>query len=939
MMNTGNSPGENHERPRQYAAVGYATASAAEMLTRAYVVSEVCQKAGIRSVSPKVHGQLAATGVSILPFRGEDDFFPAVAGTAAAQQLLGGLNTFLENVHSGHMDMFEVLHLDSEDFTWDSIRKGNYDDEGTKDSCQVYVENNSDFSTKNELQNMIRNLFCSYKNNVIQYIQQEGPLAFVNVFDGKFLQDGDNSGIGIRIMLENLRDGKEMQSGAEYDWISPANAANNLSAVRRKIDQVNVLNPLKLAERIPQKTAWKLAFEGQYAAEINKKRREYVFKANNLFDTEFLQPARILRDQIEAFGYVLKSLTAVYDSFADSFSSFSKFQNATEAPNEVNIAALGQTTYNWLRDKADQALATVNAQQTRNALINSFFEDPSKWLDFSQELVRQSAADPSRLELVSEDSPIPARVTFDRFISFQVPQTIDVSIKMLFDELQNSGGQSYVQTAQQIAHSLRAKSQPQINGNVTPNYIVAVYPSALSTEGGQAIATAITAAFAAEFPSPAFSLQIFSSADASAISCYQFAAPFEVYKLNDLAAWEAQYLDTLQRAPHIASTVSKAVATELHCMSPSAVKISANEYRDIKADDELFPAVPWEEYPSLTVPATDPRIPDPITGIISYEGEIRNKIGKIVEECKELGVLYCDKLGNEQYQVHRVYCDQTIQWHPIDVNLYSSYETAFDGAGLLRKGKRLAQEVASQNGKDLGAISKMVRLENGGIFATTAPTEDAAWENAVRVLRAHVPMYCEILKTLKLFRKCSMDIDDINIVLKERLRPAMMYVLLDALFLYQDNAGRWVVKDSERGTPKPLANFAKTMYPYLPKKDKMLIENGLLGYYLFSKLDAALQGTQLENYCKKAIEYRGSLMLDEAYADDLAKGERNAALLISEREGLVEKGAQPDLPTTENDVTVTMKFQRNMANLGLSDDELKKIQLFYARTTLWDTLV
>lgn len=912
VAKTAEAAGENHDRPRHYAAIGFAEASAPEKIVRAYTVANSCKAAGIKTVSAAERANLINHGTTLLPFRAEDDLLNAVEGTAKAEEILAPVKNILTLIHDGKFNF--AGDLNQEEITWRRIRDHAFDGADIVNSTNNIIANRTNVAAMDELRAKIRKAFEDYTAKVIDYVKAEGPLAFCNLFKGSFIPNGEDYGMGIEKMLKNICAGR-LPKGQEFPgWMPVAEAAGKLQDARTRINNTTA-TLFNVAERNQQQAAWAQAYEKWVKSRIDEKRREFALKDTGAFAADFLQPAMLLTDELQTFGYVLDGISDIYGNFGNKMNGFTEFQRARDNLTEVNMAAVNNSAYDWIKQKADDMIATVNGKQFRDDLIDNFFQNRADWVEIPANCVETNTST-NTVKLVHDDVPVPARTKFDEFAAQELPPMLNVSIQAMFDQL-NATGIDYNATARTIVDRLAAESGVQFNGDVNPSYVAAVYPASLinAAGNGPAIAQAIEQAFQQRFSG--MSLQVFASDDADTIRCYQLAAPFEMYHLHDLKSWEKEYEATLNAAMPASDAVSKGVESYLHCFAPSAQGTMGQVFRDV---------MPWEDYPSVVLYDSDPRTPNAETGLVCREGQLRKKLDEIIAEAKELGVLYCDATAGGNI-IRRVNCDQTIKWDKFDIFACPTDATT----GMILMGKQLAEAIAGMHGKTLADVTKPVVLNEGGIFAGAAPTEEQAWSNAARVLRAHVPMYLEVVRTLEMFREWGKNIRTYNEQVLQRFRPAKMAWLMKALLLRQKENGAWVLI-APNGTEKIVANLTSAMKGFLPPKDKKLIENGLLAYYLYEKLEAALPGDALdERY--DAARRRYEEFINDMAQEELQMGMDTAAIMETERNALLEKGM-----VCEETDAVKERFRSGMKELGLKDEELLKIQQFYFRASLADAL-
>lgn len=893
-------PEHNHDRPRTYAAVGFAEASAPEKLVRAYTVAEACGKLGLAPVSKEARDELVAHGETLLPFCGEDHYMNAVEGTAAAKKILAPILGVLKIVHSS--DFSFIADLGQTPPTWDSIRKGDHDGAGIQQLTNNVIANRTALPEMDKLAGKLRELFIQYKKEVQRYVEQEGPLAFFNLFKGNFIPVGDDHGIGIETMLRNLCDGKTADGRRFPDWVDPIDTEKALKQERAAINE-GKKTLFNGSTRSSQAAQWVAAYDAWVKSRIDTERRRFALGDHGKLRECILDPAALLADELRAFGHILAALTGAYRGLGDRMNSFQLFMDARDSMTEVNIAAVDNSAYGWLKRQADESVANLNAKNIRALLVENFFADPMAWLNVPENRVTSTAGDSIRL--VVQDVAVPAREVFDQFMATQLPPMLNVSIEAMFGELLKAGI-SYEKTARLIIERLAATSVPQFNGSISSDYIYVVYPASLSgNDQGrkiiEALKEAIDNAFAGKSP------QVLASDDTGTIRMYQLAAPFEVYRLSALKEWE-EYYEAALRDP----------GSGLHGLSPDLTRSTSDETGISYAE-----RIGWSRYPAITLQRGDPRQKDPTTGEISHEGQRRLEMDQIIEKARELGVLYSQQTPHG-WVIRRVHCDKSTTWDRFDI--FSCQPDP--KTGFLPMGKKLAETVATLHGKTLEAISQEVHLTYGGVLETPRSTEELAWKYAIRTLYAHMPMYIEVRDTLENhFLGWGSQILAFNATLIQRLRPAKMVLMMKARRLYAKPDGAWVLR-LKGGAERNLAALTDAMKQFLLPKDKRMIDGGMLAYYLFGKLEAALPGKEFDDFYRFSMDCYQEL-ISTSDTETLTLGKETADLVAKEAEALTAKGARLGESTE-----VSERFLTEMRDFGLAESELKALQVFYHRVSM-----
>ena len=913
------APRSRHEFPECYAAIGFARASVPQRTIRAYEAGQLCEKAGLSSIAPEERARLAAwggEGAAFLPFRGEQDLVDANTGTQEAVRILGPVLDIISALCS--VD-FSFAQLVGRPVTWELIREGIYDPIASQ--IDALVEERSNEAALRRIRDRIGEAFTAFRSNVKDYVKREGPLAFWNVYQGRFAPVGHDHGIGIETILTRMTEGKlfstETKEFIDYTFGDVVGRRADLRVARDAIcAQRRLLIDLHGMMQT-QANNWVSAMDEWVKARIRTNLKPSIVGDFGMLMSELARPAAVLAEQIRSFGYLLESMSGIYKDLGRDVESFETFQRAQDNKAGINLAGIDPSAYNWILGQTQSAVANANAAQFRDGLVEDFFKDPDAWLSFSDELYTTTATGEMILTKLGE--AIPARARFDDFVAKTLPTTIDVSIENMFDTMQQQG-LNYDDAATQIVQQLRAKSAPLFDGEPKgqTRYSYIVLPEALNSGvgNGAQISAAITKAANSESEKVN---GIYYSADTDGIMWYRFDAPFEIGQVPGLAEWERDY--------ELHPWGIRYPGSLLHGLSPDVAQI------DLPGSYPVYEEhTPWADYPPITIPTGDPRLPDPNTGEVSREGKILQKLDELVERAKELGVLYCNNEPDGSFQVYRVFCDRSVEW--------SFYPELLlpDKNGFLPLGRALAESVAAQNCKILSEIAAPVTLHHGGVLSDAQATEKQAWEAAARVLRVHMPMQIEVRETLKLFSKWGKKIKEINVRMQQRFLPGMMLDMVRAGTL-RCNDSVWTLVQ-ETGGEKVVANLSERMRLTLKYREKVLLKNGLLAYLLYTRLNKVLGGSPAEPAVDAFKKERARAVQEHS---DLAQREELETLqtyrkladeLVKEIAALRTKGA---LLQSDEDIWISGKMRGSLSELtavGFSEEELEEIQRFYARLAL-----
>lgn len=906
----------HHEQPNCYAAIGFAKASFPQKAIRAYAVGEVCTKSGLKPLQAGERAAMLAAGASdntLIPFAGEDDLISAVDGTRQAEEILKPILPIIGMLQSGQFSVSDDLEVTLDSFKWEEINSGVYPAQWeTLTNTKLRQRTGED--AMQGLQKWIREGFARYRENVQDYVVENGPLAFANLYKGRFAPVGEDHGIGISSMLENLVKGKT-EKGAYADCKTVDEATSELTRALNAIKSTSPTLAEKLVgiDKLPkfkaQKNTFVAAYEAVQKARINEARRKAVLGSNGYLQKQFAEPAAVLAQEVESFGHLLVALAGAYNNMADRVRDNKQFREVRDNASELNLAAMNVSILDWIRNKADAAVNLVNQKQFRDDLIKDFFGNSAAWLEVPDKIVHTNE-NTGRVDLAVPDCAIPGRVKFDQFIAEKVPDADSLSVEDMFDQWAASGA-SFADIAMTIINNLMASSAPRIRATLPANciYSYIMYPNALknSTGSGPNIAQAIENAANAIRPGT----QAYASDDADGIMFYQVAVPFQIGKIEvqSLQTWENNY------KVRLSSPVSF-----LHGMSPDVTK-TVSPAGDITYTEGYR----WVEYPGLVGYDTDPRIPDSQTGIICDEGQRRLKVDALVRRARDVGALYSVQ-EPDGWLIKYATCNKSIQWN------FDIMACTTDALGLLPLGKGFIESVASQNGKTLQSISATVKLNNCGVFDMHHNTEELAWQYAHGTLYAHMPMRIQLEKTVALLEPWTVEIIKFNEEVKKRFKPAQMAWMLQGRLIRTDGNGLWTVTLPD-GTDKILVNLSKNMLSFLPPKEKYPAQNGMLGYYLFTKLEKVLvaNGESMEAACNRA-KAKHADMLAQGDLESLQSGMELLQMIEAEKTALAEQGARLD----GSDGEVREKFKK--AHPTMTAEQLQEVEQFYFRLGLWENI-
>lgn len=687
--------GEAHEFPHRFAAIGAARAAVPTGFVRDCLAGMICQKAGLYAVSPEERKMMAAgmKGDDILPYRREDDLLTASEGNRIAEQLIVPIVMLMKNHLTPGFSYRAVNRI--EPLRWKELHDGKYDAIATA-VANKYVADHTSTAQLEKLDKYITEAWADYRENVKNYIAKEGPVAFCSVFEGKFLPEHGIEPVGIRRMLENLRDGKVHDTGRPKAFRTADIAAQELAEKKRAVTEMQLSLFEVVAWEITGKAKrqveeWETAYNNWVDARVNDVRREHVLGTDGSFERLILQPMNCLAQRLEHYAAALSTFSTDCYFEAERLREYSAFKKATEYGSDVNTAAVNLGVFSLFRNEMLRVRDAADPGNIRKLLSNVMVDN------------REYCADGEACD--KADDAVLFNEIIERFLSECCAggNGIDFSVKHMF-ELSNGAGEDADTFAYRIISELLQKSRLCIDGNMNTETVILQIPTALDTEIKNSLIRAAGTA--------SLNCRVSETENENAIGVYCISDPFAVYQLRELKYWENEYEKYIG--------AFRDYESDIHCKSP---------------DGEIS----WSDYPSITISEGDPTKPDDF-GRINAEGQRRLAMKKTLDEAREKGILYSEQDAWGNWRVYRVYFDPKCREWNLNVDALEN------GNGNPLAGKGLQEAIARQNSVALADVSRQVCLDFGGVFDPQAscPDEALAWERAYRVLYSHIPMFAEI---------------------------------------------------------------------------------------------------------------------------------------------------------------------------------------------------
>lgn len=895
--------GTDHSRPKRYGTVGFAQAAAPEQIVKAYTIAHACKVAGLEPITEDVRKARMAAGQTMLPFYGEDQYFSASEVTRRSRELLAPLINFMSNYqYTG----FEYKSINGdENPTWEEIRDGSADGANQELLVNKKVEDLTNSDAIKQQKERVTEQFNAFKNAVKAYVLENGPFAFVNLYNGNGIKNDNNDerAVGIKELLNALRDDQRLDTRVANVWptVSDMLSEKQKKAAVIKDAKGGIVGGLKKLfsdEQAGQVNAWVNAYNAWVNARVNETLRKEMLFTNGALNQNFIEPADMLCQQLATFGKLLQTMSEGYSAHGKALNEYEDFKKVNGGSAQVNIAALNSNVHAYLKDKAEKNAQAIDAQNVRNTLIESFFKDPDKWMEVDENNIERKGGG-SQITLKSTKNPVGARYEFDRCLR----QNISVSMEVRIAELFTASGVDNDEFARQIVDKLVRQSQPLFNGTLPENstYQYIMYPQSLKAEVKQAIEKAagdsIKGFYATQY--------------ADSIMMHQLVAPFEMYNLAELKEWEGQYEAKI-----------KETGNGLHGRSPD-LKMELND----RGTPVYSERTGWYDYPSVTFDA-DPKRKDK-AGNRSHEGDIRVKMDEVIKEARRKGILFEEKT-KDGYVIKRVHLDDSVEWK-FDVDRLDEDEDT----GMLPTGKAMLESVVKKvNKKQLSEVTRVVKLAFGGQLEKPHKSSERAWEYAARTLYVHRPMFNEIRDTMERTEGWYKEVDQYNAKLIQKLNPARMYRLIQASILRQSKNSQWVFVDAE-GDQRTIAKMSETHIEMLrdtKPAEAALVDTGLTLYYIFNKLMKVIDNDELNEAVTRALE----LLDDEDYQEnEFGPANKLARTMLADELAKIEElGA--DLSDVSKPKRAFVEALRENEILG--KNAAVEIGTFYKTIKLWKTV-
>lgn len=499
-----------------------------------------------------------------------------------------------------------------------------------------------------QMRNAVRESYAAFRATVRQFVAEKGPLAFYNLFDGRFVCAAGELPHGIRFCLENLCNGKKLD-GHPIPFLPVEHAQADLDHLYNEIcGHAPGIMALLHQNYQQERHEWVQHLEMLVNAHIMEQRRAMLFGQNGILTQEFLKPADELAMQLYAFGQVLRAQGNACLLHGEALQNPRAFRGCVEYPT-VNPGALNDAAFDFIRHQAQHRALQILPHSLRDALVSNFFANPGQWLYVDDSLIAPDGI--VQLRLRDPRRPIAARHAFERAMRNFYQPLPRQSVEGLFREVANAGI-SAPQYAQQILHELLSRMP-----NPSPNCTYRLtYPAILTAWCYVHIENALQNAANAMLW---HNVQFFTSPDDDSITLQQVSCPMDITQIVDAHSWEQAYLARLNQP-----------GSGLHGISPDGSR------------------TPWSAYPGISSPDNP----------LSHTATTRRQMDNLILEAKAKGILYAEQ--HHGYVIRFAHLAQAgLSWH------YEPVEPPQDAFAVL-------QAAAAQSGHSIPHLSRTVCLSN-----------------------------------------------------------------------------------------------------------------------------------------------------------------------------------------------------------------------------------
>lgn len=410
-------PARNYPAAMDFAMVDSVEIDCGSDLVWAWRTACLCEKAGFLPVSKQERAARIAAGETVLPFLAEDQFLPADTVSQQVSQLTHALLAYMGSYQTSDFHYAEVIHGGAP--TWEQIREGLADDHHVSNAAAQFTEQTI-CDAGQILTEGIRREFRRFREMAMQYTEEYGPMAFVNLYLGKGIPGPDGAHPrGIREILNLLADGRNPTNGnpmvfpvyQEY-W----SRNRKITCEIRDVKDSPLNRVIYRGRREAQAMDWMDSFDGSVNARINEQRRQLMLGKCGILRREFLEPAEKMVARLSAMGHVLGSMTQINRMHGAPLSDAVSFSQWADARRCGMAWAADPVGYQALMTQLRTQVNRIDPVLFRRGILNAFWEQPEQWLEFDSDRMLR---DQIRPRLANPRIPLPARRFFDQAVRAQ----------------------------------------------------------------------------------------------------------------------------------------------------------------------------------------------------------------------------------------------------------------------------------------------------------------------------------------------------------------------------------------------------------------------------------------------------------------------------------------------------------------------------------------
>ena len=923
------NPSACPEDSHMYCSIGYAQASIPEKVVIPHVVAEVCQKLYIPQANDALSAEITKSATA---FCTENKSLSRDEFQSAMRQLIGLKDNepldkeSLWKKISVHMSKHCKLGDNPVDITINDIIEGktaNY-----KEAFKVTAVTNK---ATEEMGKVCVAEFENLKTRAKGLMKKYGPRVMYYLYEG----------------IGNPGETGKNEDYSEYSLRTQIQFVANKFLEQRPGIQPKTPDPQGLFGKIKElflKTEYEKWVKNTRKCETENVRYEVAKNmkgVNGVWNTKFVVPLEDLLWNTERFASVLEYISNYYAGVGHSLSeeNYEKFSKQSGEINGINLCN-DAGMYKWVRGKINDKLANVNVQKAREDIIEDFYNNTSLWVSNDRGKARTQFD-----EIMSDVCQVGKHGGNNNGMNL----TITDYFEHLIETIAPAEQQNQVNLAiHSIFEQLMTRSKPSLivkqDVKMTCNGTI-MLPKNLET--GKC-GTLVKNAFSEELKNGgSIATSLVYSDVVDSIVCYQTSVANALSDIEDLKLWEDAYNNVKDETKHLHSGeyVSLHMNTgysqynELK-MSEMAYEMQDQAERPVYADFENIPnaeilldrlygtGLSWEHYPSINVA----RYGNTFSGATDNlpEFEFRKEFEKEIEEAERIGVIECEKKGNNyKYFINLIPDD----WTKLSVKGYRVQDKATD---KFVRGREMFEHLKKQNPHSAKEYRQQIFLRNSEFFGAqgfdfTELINVKHWEQQrvdrecraymLRMMRKSTGLYQDMKDTMwKLYPlEAQLETKEQGSKLKRQYK-VFLEAFLHGLINANEEKTIWTAVTDDNGDTEDLFTIGRRTIGKLSDIEKNLLNDGFklkLVYdrYVDLRLEFDLSDDRLN-----AIEDRINKNLSDKEYDKMV--DERIAYLQTELDKYKEKYGNQKDPLDEI-----------MKAYGLSDyqmDDIQPVLDFYA---------